>query len=198
MKTKFLAIPALVGLFVVTSCSHGPSPEAVKEIGDFETAWGELGTKATAWSQEVKASVDNCTAHCAKVDSMAGANAAMMNDEMKAKAEPMMTACKNDKAAFEAMWGEWTNFETMWGESTAAFGAWKEKVMKGEVKAEEITKGLEEYKAKMEEAKAKVESWGAAYATGKDACAKNMTACAEGSKMMMEEMEKAMAKGKKK
>lgn len=198
MKTKLIMIPAVVGLFMMTSCKKKASEETMKSIADFETAWSELGQKATAWSQDLKMSVDNCTAHCAQVDSMATANAAMMNDEMKAKAEPMMTACKNDKTAFEAMWTEWTGFETSWTESTTAFAAWKEKVTKGEVTDEDAKKGLAEYQAKMEEAKAKVEGWATAYAAGKETCMKNMQACADAQKMMMEEMSKDPKKGAKK
>jgi|GEM_PF-1998920 len=191
MKTKMLLIPAVVGMFMMVSCKKGPSEETTKALAEFETAWGELGTAATAWSADLKGTVDNCTACCAKHE---GASMDGVAEEMKAKCTETMTACANDKAAFEGMWGAWTEFQASWEADSKAFGEWKEKVAKGEVDEEAAKAGLADWTTKMTDAKSKVEGWNTAYTAAKESCMKNMENCAALEKEMMDAAAKAPAK----
>jgi len=191
MKTKLALITAVVGLFAMTSCKHAPSEETTKAVTEFETAWSALGTTATTWGEELKATAATCTEHCTMHDSMKmdGMDAAAMT-----KCTEMATNCKNDKAAMDAMWGEFEAFSTGWAEATAAFGEWKGKM--ATMTDEEAKAALAGFQTKMDESKAKVEGWGAAYTTAKETAMKNMEACANMQKMMAEQ---ASAKdGKKK
>ena len=57
--------------------------------------------------------------------------------------------------------------------SCAAYGkltAWKEKVMKGEIKAEDATKALDEYKAKLAEAQDQIVAFQSAFDSSKAEC----------------------------
>ena len=198
MKTKFLLVPAVVVGMLMTSCSKKPSEQTMKAVTDFESSWTSLGEQATAWSGELKGSVDKCTEQCAKMDKSMGSMASAAAD-MKAKYNEMAAGCKNDKAAFEAMGTEWEAFKTTWEADTKAFAEWKEKVNKGEGTDEEATKALASYQTKMDEAKAKIEGWNTAFAAAKETCMKNTDACANMEKMMTEKpMPEKKAKGKKK
>lgn len=175
MKTKALLIPAVIGMFVLASCKSGPSEETMKAVADFETAWGTLGQGATAWSADLKGTVDNCTATCTKND------AAVVDawpEDMKTKWNDAKTACANDKAAFEAMWQEWTTFQTAWEADSKAWAEWKEKLTKGEVDDAGAKTALADWTKKMEEAKAKVDGWNSAYTAAKESCMKNCDNCA--------------------
>ena len=185
MKTKLLLVPAVVGLFLVTSCSKKPSEQTMKAVTDFESSWTSLGEQATTWSGELKGAVENCAGQCAKMEKSMGTMATAA-EEMKAKYNEMEAGCKNDKAAFESMTEDWNAFKTTWDENTTAFIEWKEKVSKGETTDEEATKALAEFQMKMDEAKAKIEGWNTAFASAKETCMKNMDACANMEKMMME------------
>jgi len=125
MKTKLALITAVVGLFAMTSCKHAPSEDTTKAVTEFETAWGTLGSSATAWGEELKATAAKCTEHCAMHDSMKMDG---MDEAAISKCTEMATACKNDKAAMDAMWTEFETFSASWTEATTAFGEWKSKM----------------------------------------------------------------------
>lgn len=193
MKTKLALITALVGLFAMTSCKHGPSEETTKAVSDFETAWTALGQTATTWGEELKATAANCTENCAMQDTMKMDG---MDEATAAKVTEMVAACKNDKGAMDAMWTEFEGFKASWDEATAAFGEWKGKM--ATQTDEEVKAALAGFQAKLDEAKAKVEGWNTAYAAAKETAMKNMEACANMKKMMEEQASAKDAKGKKK
>lgn len=196
MKTKFLVVLVLVGMFFATACKKGPSEETMKSVAEFEATWSEIGQQATAWNDQLKVSVDECTKMCMKNDSLSSMPMEGMSDEMKGKCMEAAAACKSDKTTFETMCKEWEAFKTGWEGSSIAFSEFKGKIIKGKINDEETKKMLEEFKTKMNVAKAQVEGWHTAYTATQEDCLKNMQCCESTAKMAMDEI--AGIKGKKK
>lgn len=183
MKAKFLVVSTAAAIMALTACKHGPSAETMKAVTDFGTNWSTLGTQATTWAADLEKAIADCDAECKNHEAMVMEK---MSAEMKAKATECVTACKNDKAAFEAMKTEWDAFKMSWDEQTAAYTAMQEKLAKGEIDEETAKKQLEELNVKMAEYKGKVEGWQSAFTAAKEACMKNMEASMNMKKMAEE------------
>jgi hypothetical protein len=101
---------------------------------------------------------------------------------MKTKMEEMTKTATENSANFDAMVNDWNGFKTTWDENTKLFADWQGKVIKGEVAAEDVVKGLGDWKNKMMEAQQKIDGWNTAYNTVKESCDKNMASADEMTK----------------
>mgnify|MGYP003775266695 CR=1 FL=1 len=88
-------------------------------------------------------------------------------------AQSVQTATEN-ATKLEGMQNEFNTFKATWDETTKQFGEWKDKVMKGEINAEEAAKGLADFQTKMAASQSQVESWTAQYAEIKTVSEQNM------------------------
>jgi len=146
------------------------------EINTVATDWTALGDKAMTWSQELNTSMESAKTFAAKQQEMMTSMAPQMAKDanMKTAMENSVKMANEDVSKFEAIAGEWNSYKPTWDEMTKSFVEWKEKVMKGDMNAEDAMKGLADYKTKMNEAQTKVNTWTASYAEVKSSCDKNM------------------------
>jgi len=186
MTTKFAMACLIAGALAMTSCTKKVDEKTVAEINSFGTDWTALGDKATAWSQEMNASLENAKTFAAKQQEMTTAMAGKMTKDanMKSTMENCVKTATEDVSKLEAMATEWNSFKATWDETTKSYTEWKDKVTKGEVNTEDAMKGLADFKTKMADAQTKLDSWSTSYAEVKSSCDKNMASADEMMKSM--------------
>ncbi len=168
----------------------------MKAIGDFETAWGELGTNAQKWADEVKACTDKCEENCKKCDEMM---AGMKDEKMKHKCDSAHgSTCKKDMEGCKEVWNTWTAFKADWDSNTTKFAAWKEKVTKGEVNDADAKTALADWTKKKDDAAAKVKEWNDKWTAMKTDCENHVKACDDAMTAMMAPKDEKKEKGGKK
>lgn len=187
MKAKFLIIPALVGMFVVTSCNKKATEQTMTSINEFETNWKAVAEQAAQFNTELEATITKTNECVTKCETMAAAATA---DDAKAKCTELCGNCKKDGESFTALKAEYTAFQTQQEEGAKMFAEWNEKVKKGEINDEQAVAALKEYQTKLDEVKGKVDTWTKTFATAKETCMKNMDACAEYEKVAAESKDK--------
>ena len=167
----------------MTSCSNKVSEETTKAVTDFETAWGELGTNATNWANEVKACADKCAENCKKCDEMM---AGMKDEKMKHACDSAHGGtCKKDMDGCNEMWGAWEKFKTDWDSNTTKFAAWKEKVTKGEVDDAAAKTELENWNKTKTDAETTVKGWSEKWTAMKTDCENHLKSCDDAMSAMM-------------
>jgi len=192
MKTKFVMACLVAGTMILTSCTKKLDEKTMTEINTFGTEWTALGDKATAWSQELTTSLESARTFAARQQEMMNSMSDKMAKDpaMKSTMENSVKMANDDVARFEAMSNEWTAFKATFDETTKSYMEWKEKVTKGEVNAEDASKGLADFKSRMTDAQTKVDQFATAYAEVKSSSDKNMASADE----MMKSMEGATKK----
>lgn len=146
MKVKFLFVATIVALFIA-SCG-GVDKGLVDNITKFQGEWTSLVTHVNGVADTMAMTAAETTKACDEACSME-----CTDKKMKGSMDSMMMVCTNAKEGMTATITNITDFKTKMKTVTDEFTAWKEKVMKGEVKLEEATKALDEYKAKLTDAK---------------------------------------------
>lgn len=179
MKTKAILAFVIAGAMSLSSCTKKVDEKTMAEINQFGTDWTALGEKATNWSTELTATATQAKEFAAKQTEVATSLATSKDAALKTKAEETAKVATEDATKLEGMQNEWSTFKATWDETTAQYNEWKDKVTKGEVPAEEVVKGLADFKTKMSDAQAKVDTWSNAYAEVKTSYEKNMAMATE-------------------
>ena len=143
MKKLFL-LSLCAGLFILASCSHGPSAETKAKINAFDSAWNAMGAMAKAASDSLTACVTMCEGCCKAGDAMECC------DHMKGAKDSLMMPCKKDMGMFQEMKKSWDAQMPMWDSLMKKEISLKEKADKGEGTDKEINDGLAELQAAMD------------------------------------------------
>ena len=167
MKVKFLFVATVVALFIA-SCG-GVDKQLVDNINKFETDWTtmvkDVNTMSETMATDAASTIKECDEACMKD---------CKDKKKQAALDSIKETCKMTKDGINSAVANANKFKEDLTKSTTEFSAWKEKVMKGEVKGEEATKGLTEYQSKMTESKDQMKSIQDAYDRSKKEC---MTSC---------------------
>jgi hypothetical protein len=174
MKTKLFILSACASLFMLASCSHGPSAETKAKVAAFDSAWTAMGTAAKAAEDSINACVTMCENGCKAGDAMECC------EHMKAAKDSLMTPCKNDMMGCEEMKKGWDAQKPMWDSLMTKFTALKEKVGKGEGTDKEINDELAGLQAAMDNGNKGMMEGMAKMNEMKASCMKNMDACKAG------------------
>jgi chromosome segregation ATPase len=146
MKFKFFTVATVVAFFIA-SCG-GVDKGLVDNITKFQTDWEAMSKDASSMSDKMTTSASESMKECDE------ACAKMCKDK---KLQPSMDSikreCEMPKETMNKAIENLGKYKEDIAKMTADFMAWKDKVMKGEVKTDEATKALDEYKAKMTEVK---------------------------------------------
>ena len=174
MKTKLFLLSACAGLFMLTSCSHGPSAETKTKVAALDSAWTAMGTVAHAWSDSISAAVTMCEEGCKAGDAMECC------EHTKAAKDSLMMPCKNDMANVQEMRKNWDAQKPMWDSLQMKLDGIKEQVSKGEGKDAEINAAVTELQAALDNGNKGLADFAAKFNEGKMTCMKNMEACKAG------------------
>jgi len=185
MKTKLILAFVIAGAMSFSSCTRKIDEKTMAEVNQVGTDWTAMGEKANAWSQELNQMSVQAKDFAAKQNDMMTKMSNMKDEAMKAKMSEMVKMSNDNVAKLDQMMNDYNTYKTDWDKMTADYMTWKDKVMKGEVSADDAMKGLAEYKTKMSDAQAKMDSWNAMYAETKSSCEKNMAMADEMSKSMV-------------
>lgn len=170
MKIKFLSIAAIVTFFLA-SCG-GVDKELVNNINAFDTDWKGVSTSFTGMVDSVKTEAADLMKSCDETCSIE-----CKDKKMAAHMDSCKKECDMNKADINALMTNLTDFKAnTLDKITTDFTAWKDKVMKGEIKAEEATKALAEYKTSLTNAKDQIAAFRTSFADLKGAC---MSKCEE-------------------
>ncbi|MBK8587197.1 MAG: hypothetical protein IPN88_18065 [Bacteroidetes bacterium] len=174
MKTKAILAFVIAGALSFSACTKKVDPKIVADVNQFGTDWTALGEKATNWSNELTATTTQAKEFVAKQTERMNSMTSPKDQAVKTQlAQSVQTATEN-ATKLEGMQNEFNTFKATWDETTQQFGQWKDKVMKGEINAEEAAKGLADFQTKMTASQAQVEGWNAQYAEIKTASEQNM------------------------
>jgi hypothetical protein len=171
MKIKNLILSTCVTLFMLTSCSHGPSTETKAKVVAFDSAWTAMDSMAKAAKDSINACVTMCES-CCKAES-----AMDCCEHMKKKKDSLMTPCKNDMMGFEEMKKNWDSQKPMWDSLMTKFAALKEKAENGKGTDKEINDGLAQLRAAMDNGNNSLMEGMAKINEMKANCMKNMDDC---------------------
>lgn len=163
MKFKFLALATIVALFIA-SCG-GVDKGLVDNITKFEGDWTAMVTHVNGISDTMTATADETMKACEEACSKE-----CTDKKMTAAMDSMKAACNISKEGMTSTIASITDFKAKLKTSTDEFTAWKEKVMKGEIKAEDATKVLDEYKAKLADAQDQIVAFQTAFDSAKKEC----------------------------
>lgn len=169
MKRTIVAILTLTSAILISSCSSkGLSEEAKKSITDFQAEWKASGDMLTAWGNTMTTKFADMKKMETETDAMVkGAKIPAANT---AAVDSLTKVCMS-------LEGKRTEIQTAYNAAVKQFEAdgkafteWTAKAMKGDVDAAGITKGLDEYKAKLTACKADMESWNTMLADTEKMC----------------------------
>ncbi len=164
MKIKFLSIAAIVTFFLA-SCG-GVDKELVNNITSFDTDWKAVSTSFTGMADSIKTEAADLVKSCDETCSME-----CKDKKMAAHMDSCKKECDMNKADITSLLNNMTDFKsTTIDKITADFTAWKDKVMKGEIKTEEATKALAEYKTSLTNAKDQIAAFRTSFADLKNTC----------------------------
>ncbi len=179
-NTKFFFYLAVTGVMAVAACKGGkPDDAMLAEMSEFEANWGKAAADLKGWEATLTAAMTDtktwmdsaCTGECkkdakAKCDSIKGSCDAIQKD-----LEGVKTTYSEAVAAAEADGKAWAE--------------WSEKAKKGEVKAEDLTKAMDDWNMKLEKLKGDMGAWDTKVKALTEQCKTNcgdMKACCETGK----------------
>lgn len=175
MKVKFLSVATFVALFIA-SCG-GVDKKVVDDINKFEGEWTSMTKDVSSMSESMgKSSADvikECDEMCSKE---------CKDKKMQTAMDSIKMSCTMSKEGMTSTMTNVTAFKADLDKITADFTAWKDKVMKGEVAAEQANKDLTTYQAKMTESKDQMTAFKDAFENSQKMCkesCKGMDACCE-------------------
>lgn len=174
MKTNVIITLLVAGAMSFTACTNKVDEKTIADINQFGSDWTALGEKATNWSNELAQTTTEAKEFAAKQTEMMNATAASKDEALKSKVNEMATKATQDATSLETMQNEWTAFKTTWDENTQQFSTWKEKVVKGEVPAEQVSTDLADYRTKMTDVQTRMDVWSTQYASVKTSYEQNM------------------------
>jgi hypothetical protein len=174
MKTKIFLLSSCIALFILSSCSHGPSAETKAKVAAFDSAWTAMGSVAKAAEDSINACVTMCESCCKAGDAMECC------EHMKKEKDSLMSPCKNDMMGFEEMKKSWDSQKPMWDSLMTKFAALKEKAENGKGTDKEINDGLAELQAAMDNGNKGLMDGMSKMNEMKATCMKNMNDCKAG------------------
>ena len=174
MKTKLFLLSACAGLFLLASCSHGPSAETKAKVAAFDSTWTAMGAVAKSCEDSIHAAVAMCEGACKAGEAMECC------EHMKGGKDSLMMPCMNDMNAFKEMEKGWDAEKPLWDSLQAKLVAIKDQVAKGEGTDKEINDGLAELQAAMDKGNAELQEGMAKLNDMKMMCMKNMDNCKAG------------------
>ena len=174
MKTKFFLLSAVAGMFLLVSCSHGPSAETKAKVAAFDSTWNAMGMTAKATEDSLKAALAMCEGACKAGDAMECC------EHMKGAKDSLMSPCMNDMQLFQGMKAQWDAQLPMWDSLNTQWNALKEKAGKGEGTDKEFTDGVAEFHAMIDNGNMALQQAIAKLNEMKMGCMKNMENCKAG------------------
>ena len=174
MKTKLFLLSACAGLFMLASCSHGPSAETKTKVAALDSAWTAMNTAAKAVSDSLTACATMCEEGCKAGDAMECC------EHLKGAKDSLMMPCKNDMAMFGDMKKGWESQKPMWDSLQAKLDGIKADVAAGTGKDEEINKGVADLQAALDNGNTQLADFASKVSEAKMACMKNMEMCKAG------------------
>ena len=174
MKKQPFILSVVTGMFIMISCSHGPSEEAKKKVASFDSDWSDLGATAKAWGDSLNKESAMCEGAC-----KAG-EAIECCEHTKAAKDSLMMPCKNDMALFHDMKKNWDAQMPMMDSLNAIFIALKEKVSSGKANDAEINIVLGELQTAIDFGSKGLLDWMSKFKDAKMTCIKNMESCKMG------------------
>lgn len=174
MKTKLFLLSTCAALFMLTSCSHGPSAETKSKVAALDSAWTVMEKSASALSDSLNTASANCENACKAGDAMECC------EHIKGQKESLMSPCKNDMSTFEEMKKGWFSQKPMWDSLNTKLSELKEKVASGKVKDAEINASVTELQNALDNGNKSMQEFAAKLNDSKMTCMKNMETCKEG------------------
>ena len=174
MKTKFFLLSLCAGLFMLASCSHGPTAETKKKVAAFDSAWTAMGTMAKAAGDSLNAAVTMCDNGCKQGDAMACC------EHMKKGKDSLMSPCKKDLGMFQEMKKNWDAQKPMWDSLMTKETALKDKADKGQGTDKEINDGLASLQTAMDNGNKGMQDFMTKFNEAKMTCMKDAEACKSG------------------
>lgn len=174
---KILFTLAIAGSMFLAACGGGkPDEAALAEMTAFEGNWMAAVESMKAGAGEIKMTCDMsksatdsaCNGECKK--------------DMKGECDSIKGGCKAIQENLDAMGAAAAEKIAAADADGKAWAEWKEKVMKGEVKAEDFKKGMEDWNMKISEINASVTEWKSKAEEAKTNCMANcekMKSCCE-------------------
>lgn len=174
MKTKIFLLSACAGMFLLASCSHGPSDESKAKVAAFDSSWNAMGASAQAWGDSLTKAVAFCEDACQNGEAMPCC------EHMESTKDSLTAPCMNDLKAFQEMKAAWDAEMPMWNEMQAKLDILKANVSSGKATDEEINAALTELQAVADKGAAEMGPWVEKFNAVKSACMNNMNACQKG------------------
>ena len=174
MKTKHFLLSACAGLFLLASCSHGPSAETKTKVAALDSAWSAMNTAAKAVSDSLGACATMCGDACKAGDAMECC------EHLKGAKDSLMMPCKNDMAMFDDMKKNWESQKPTWDSLQAKLDGVKADAASDKGQDAEIMTEVGELQAALDNGNAQLAEFSAKLAEAKMGCMKNMENCKAG------------------
>lgn len=178
---RILMMFALAGTVLFAACGGGKLDEsAMQELTKFEGDWMAATETLKVLPDQIKEALDASKASC---DSVCNGNEC--KKDAKEKCDSLKGSCKNVQSEMEAMLKAAQEKVASLEADGKAFTDWKEKVTKGEVKAEDFKKQMEDWNLKVSDINASVTEWNTKLEDLTKQCASNcegMKSCCETKK----------------
>jgi uncharacterized coiled-coil protein SlyX len=171
MKTKIFLLSVCASLFMLSSCSHGPSAETKAKVAALDSAWTAMGNTAAALSDSLNAASVTCENACKAGDGM------KCCEHMQAQKDSAMRPCKNDMTAFEEMKKGWFSQKPMWDSLNTRLAELKEKVAGGKGNDAEINASVTELQTALDNGNKSMAEFASKFNETKMLCMKNMESC---------------------
>jgi hypothetical protein len=175
MKVKFLSVATVVALFVA-SCG-GVDKKVVDDINKFEGDWTTMVKNVSTMSETMTKTSADAIKECDEICSKE-----CKDKKMQAAMDSMKMGCTMSKEGMTSTMGNVTSFKADLDKTTTEFTAWKDKVMKGEINAEQANKDLAVYQAKLTDSKDQMTAMNTNFETSQKMCkesCKGMESCCE-------------------
>ena len=171
MKNKLFLLSAIAGMFMMTSCSSGPSAETKTKVAALDSAWSLMNTAAKAVSDSLNMCATMCENGCKAGDAMECC------EHVKGAKDSLMTPCKNDMAMFQDMKKSWESQKPMWDSLQAKLDGIKADVASGKGKDADINAGVAELQTALDNGNKALADFATKLSEAKMGCMKNMDAC---------------------
>lgn len=178
---KILMMFALAGTFMFAACGGGKLDDnANQELSKFEGDWMAATEGLKALPDQIKETLDVTKASCDSV-----CNGSECKKDAKEKCDSLKGSCQNIHTEMEAMLKAAQEKVASLEADGKAFADWKAKATKGEVKAEDFKKQMEDWNLKLSDINASATEWSTKLADLKKQCETNcadMKSCCETKK----------------
>src|ERR1041385_7862173 len=107
MKKNVILAFMVAGAMILTSCTRKIDEKTMADINQFGTDWAAVGEKATAWSNDLTATVQQAKDFAAKQQTMMTSMANSKDEAMKTKCADVTKAANDNVTQAETMMNDW-------------------------------------------------------------------------------------------